>query len=76
MRRSSCVRYALREERASPSGSRTVGTPTLSTAVPVGMVAKQGLGARGDVFEADLPRMPDEVLGHAAIWAKTSPGLG
>lgn len=31
----------------------------------VGMVAKQDLGRRGDVFKADLPGFPDQILGRA-----------
>jgi hypothetical protein len=30
------------------------------------MVAEQNLGAGGDIFEADLPLAPDEMLGHPA----------
>jgi len=34
------------------------------------MVAEQNLGAGGDIFEADLPLAPDEMLGHAAQIAR------
>ena len=34
------------------------------------MIAKQDLGAGGDIFEAELSLAPDEVLGHAAQIAR------
>ena len=34
------------------------------------MVAKQDLGAGGDIFEADLPLAADQMLGHAAHIAR------
>ena len=49
---------AVKEEHAARSRRR------------VGMVAKQDLGAGGDVFEADLPLAPDEMLGDAAHVAR------
>jgi hypothetical protein len=37
----------------------------------VGMIAKQDLGARGDIFEAELALAPDETLGHGAQIARS-----
>jgi hypothetical protein len=48
-----CLR-AVKEEHAARPRRR------------VGMVAKQDLGAGGDIFEAELALAPHEMFGHAA----------
>src|SRR5271165_3161464 len=49
---------AMKEEQAARARRR------------VGVIAKQDLAAGGDIFEADLPLAPDQMLGHAAHVAR------